>query len=142
MPVLPALSTIAHELGHYLGLNHPSEKVASLSEVQRHDQVVDTPTCAPRTGPYLDQRSCYLDTTVQLATSQCSTACDTAAGGAYYNSGSKSNFYCPATAECQFNHVMWYTTKLRTKVAGVWREDGEQISPQSSAIIQWNSFVR
>lgn len=135
-------ATVAHELGHYLGLNHPSEKVASIAETQRHDQIVDTPTCAPRAGPYLDQRSCYLDATVQLGTQRCSTVCDTAAGGAYYNGSTKSDLFCTATAECQFNHVMWYTTKLRRKVSGAWREDGNQISPESSAIIQWNSFVR
>lgn len=135
-------ATIAHEIGHYLGLNHPSEKVASLAETQRHDQILDTPTCAPRSGPYLDQRSCYLDTAVQLGNAKCSTLCDAAAGGNYYNGSVKSDLYCSAVPECQFNHVMWYTTKLRKKVGGVWREDGNQISSQSSALIQWNPFVR
>jgi len=138
-------ATIAHELGHYLGLNHPSEKVSSISEAQRHDQLSDTPTCAPRTGPYLDQRSCYQDTNTQMGgATTCATACDAAIGGGghYYVGSAKSSNFCSAIAECQFNHVMWYTTKLRTKVGGVWREDGNQVSPESSAIIQWNPFVR
>jgi len=136
-------ATIAHELGHYLGLNHPSEKVSFITDVQRHDPLSDTPTCAPRAGPYLDQLACYQDSTAQLASAQkCSTACDAASGGAYYIGTSKTVNYCPNTPECEFNHLMWYTTKQRSKGNGVWMEDGNQISPQSSAVIQWNPFVR
>jgi len=143
--------TIAHELGHYLGLNHPSES-ASSAATQRHDQLTDTPTCAPRTsGGYsiLDQRSCYQDTTTQaspLSGDTCQTQCDQANGGdPYYEL--VSGFYflnhlCPSVKECQFNHTMWYTTKNHLKVGGVWVDDGNQFSPQSQAILQWSPFVR
>ncbi len=151
-------ATIAHELGHYLGLNHPSEKVKSIQEMDRqtHDQLEDTPTCVPRetdsgTQPYLDQQSCYEDTTLQLVSgdSDCRSACDQEIGGGasyFYHYGmgysKDSSHYCPATAECQFNHLMWYTVKNRSRTGGVWKEDGSMISPQSSAVIQWNSFLR
>ena len=139
-------ATVAHELGHYLGLNHPSEKVASLTETQRIDQLSDTPTCAPRAGPNLDQKSCYIDTALQIGgASTCASACDaviSAAGGTSYYSGAKTIYYCKATSECQFNHMMWYTTKKREPASDGTKEDGNLISPQSSAIVQWNSFVR
>ena len=80
---------------------------------------------------------------VRLSTT-CATACNAAGGGAYYVGASKTTNYCPTTAECQFNHVMWYTTKLRYQSApGVaWKEDGNQISPQSSTVVLWNSYVK
>jgi hypothetical protein len=171
---LEMAATIAHELGHYLGLNHPSEKPDS-GGVQSHDALDDTPTCYRRlvTSSYtLDQRSCYFDSHATPVTT-CKDACVTAAGGAYIGSsisgstpvdssslgvglGSISGStntnsdiptrFCPAVQECQFNHAMWYTTKNRRMMqSGAtwdWGEDGNLFSPQSSALLQWNSFVR
>ena len=142
-------ATIAHELGHYLGLNHPSEQ-ASNAGSQRHDQLPDTPTCAPRGSGTLDQRACYIDTTTQSSGNTCAYSCDTNiqlshASQHYFNAGNNGttpNYFCPTTTECQFNHLMWYTTKNRVKSGGVWSEDGNQISQQSSAIVQWDSFVK
>ncbi len=146
-------ATIAHELGHYLGLNHPSERTDGTS-AQRHDQLTDTPTCAPRvdsiTGSFdLDQLSCYQDSTAQPSSStSCSSACDAAIGGGnhYLNILSTVNstpiYYCPAVNECEFNHLMWYTTKNRALLSGAWHEDGNLISPQASAVVQWGPFVR
>jgi hypothetical protein len=142
-------ATVAHEIGHYLGLNHPSETALSAG-AQSHDQLNDTPTCAPRAtaggGVALDQLSCINDTTSQpapLAAQTCASACDTALGsGLHYFVGSTATNLCPAVAECQFNHIMWYTTKNRKKVSGHWIDDGSRISSQSQALLQWNSFVQ
>lgn len=152
--------TVAHELGHYLGLNHPSENAASASS-QRHDALTDTPTCAPRTkanaSTAMDQLSCYVDSNTQaspLAGTTCKAACDAAItatlgyAGVYTNAASTdpnpvpANL-CPTVKECQFNHVMWYTTKNRIRtVTNEWTDDGSLISPQSSALVQWSSYVR
>src|SRR6185295_11214418 len=48
-------NVVSHELGHYLGLNHPSEGSAfgsgiSMSNPIFHDSVDDTPVCT-RTDP-------------------------------------------------------------------------------------------
>jgi hypothetical protein len=117
---------------------------------------------------YVDQRSCYFTDnqihTAPLAIRTCKSACDTATGGGPYLTASPSSQwidstsstysgstgwngdmpqkFCPQTPECQFNHIMWYTTKNRKMEAGVWKEDGNLISPQSSAILQWSEFVR
>ncbi len=169
-------ATIVHELGHFLGLNHPSEKPDS-SGVQANDALSDTPTCAYRTvssNLSLDQRACYyVDHTTQTGGSSCLTACDTETGATHYL-GSSSNprtiepwstvhnidmpaKFCPLTQACQFNHVMWYTTKNRmllnnsgnpcsltdaTNGICTWSEDGNLMSPQSSAIVQWDPFLR
>lgn len=148
-------ATIAHELGHYLGLNHPSEKVASSGETQRVDQLSDTPTCAARqvgASMELNQYSCFVDTATQFGSRTCSNACNSEIqstyptvsvnNAVYFKTGSKTSYYCPLSKECQYNHVMWYTTKERSLVSGQWREDGNIFSDQSSAIIQWSPFVR
>jgi hypothetical protein len=182
---LEMAATIVHELGHYLGLNHPSEK-ASSGGTQSHDALPDTPTCLARTSgssKILDQRACYVsDTTVQPAplAGSCGSVCNTATGGTgtvlsnsylvsgpssasidpwtSYSNGDMPGKFCPAVQECQFNHVMWYTTKNRrlqrvsdgatcsaaeAAVGGTcaWNEDGNLFSPQSQAVIQWDPFV-
>ncbi|MBC7396100.1 MAG: hypothetical protein H7333_01540 [Bdellovibrionales bacterium] len=173
-------ATITHELGHYLGLNHPSEKPDNAG-VQDVDQLKDTPTCAGRLSAstyILDQRACFItDTTVQAAplTGSCQSICNAATSPGNYLSATKSSAtidpwtsysntdmptkFCAAVQECQFNHVMWYTTKNRRlaltatptstctsvqALAGLctWNEDGNLLSPQSSAILQWDPFVR
>jgi hypothetical protein len=137
---LEMAATIVHELGHYLGLNHPSEKADSVG-AQGVDALNDTPTCLARgsnPNKTLDQRACYVsDTTVQAAPlgGSCASLCNTATGGTgvsitnSYMTGSPSTAsvdpwtsysntdmpgkFCPAVKECQHNHVMWYTTKNR-----------------------------
>ena len=138
---LEMAATIVHEMGHFLGLNHPSEKADSLGN-QANDQLNDTPICVARTGSsskVLDQRACYVsDTSVKpspLSGGSCAAACNALTGG---NGSSLSNSYlvsspassnidpwtsysnsdmpgkfCPAVPECQHNHIMWYTTKNR-----------------------------
>ncbi len=138
--------TIAHEIGHYLGLNHPSESRSGAT--QNHDSLTDTPQCLARSylGSYrLDQFACIQDTTSTLNSSTCATACPNyfSAGTNGFNAGSSrvSNF-CPTAEACQFNHLMWWTTKYRKKVAGAWQQDGNMISDQSSARVQWNPHVQ
>lgn len=139
---LEMAATVAHEIGHYLGLNHPSERKPS-STAQRHDVLSDTPQCLEQgldsETSFLSQKDCYLDTTSQLSGQTCQAVCPSY----YLSAGSLtvSNF-CPTQLGCQFNHVMWYTTKNRRKVSGVWQEDGNLISVQSSALVQWNPFVK
>ena len=150
---LEMAATIAHELGHYLGLNHPTEKPTSdpsLDSSYLHDVLSDSPKALARksgTTIYFDQRSVY-SSFLQDAplTGSCKSACDAVTGGIPYLDSDprvpKTNAFCPNVPECQFNHIMWYTTKYRKKVSNVWLEDGNQFSPQSSAVIEWNPFLR
>lgn len=148
---LEMASTIAHELGHYLGLNHPSER-PDASGNQDHDGLTDTPLCSARTVTsqnYLDQRACYaVDPQIHpypLAGATCKQRCDAVTSPSVYLSGFFSTTpqsFCPAVAECQFNHIMWYTTKNRKKEGGVWKEDGNLVSPQSSAVLQRSYLLR
>jgi hypothetical protein len=138
-------ATIAHEMGHYLGLNHPSEKPDSYGN-QSHDQLPDTPTCAARNTGYsltLDQRACFItDSTAQTGVGgggggTCQSACNTeiaaaVGSGTYLTtsyvsatidpvtglSGDMPANFCPHTKECEFNHTMWYTTKNRQLSSG------------------------
>ncbi len=154
---LEMAGTIAHELGHYLGLNHPTEKPSTspnLAASYTHDALNDTPKAPARTSGttiLFDQKSVYFDPlgtgigSEAPLTQSCFAACNSVTGVTPYYQGlafSKSDVFCPAVQECQFNHVMWYTTKNRKFVAGGWREDGNLFSSQSSAVIQWDPFLR
>ncbi len=148
---LEMAATIAHEMGHFLGLNHPSESKVGTSP-QQNDQLNDTPTCLARltsgSSYTLDQRACYQDSTIQSSSATCQSACDAAigvGGQGYFNSGNNTSTpdnFCKTVTQCQFNHLMWYTTKNRLKMSGVWHEDGNLISPESSVLMQWDAFVR
>lgn len=122
--------TIAHELGHYLGLNHPSE-----SDGQTHDSVDDTPICtATNFSGYISLNSCrLLDTNAFQGTgSTCSSACSG------YNAMTAT--YCPTVQECQFNHIMWWTTKNWDTSSGT--GDGALFSPHTGGIINYSSFIQ
>jgi hypothetical protein len=122
--------TIAHELGHYLGLNHPSE-----SDGSTHDAVDDTPVCtATNASGYLSISSCrLLDTNAFQGTgSTCNAACTG------YSASSAS--FCATAQECQFNHIMWWTTKNWSTSAGA--GDGKLFSPHSGGIINYNPFIQ
>jgi len=124
-------ATITHEIGHYLGLNHPSESDGSV-----HDAVLDTPQCTNTgTGGVLTVSSCRTgETSTHPSNSPartCSTACPS------YNLASST--FCPTVDECQFNHVMWWTSKnVRAGGAG----DGNLISSHSGDIINFSPFIR
>ena len=150
---LEMAATIAHELGHYLGLNHPTEKPTSdpsLTSSYLHDALSDTPKALARksgTSILFDQRSVYASTRQDTPLSgSCKSACDAVTGVVPYLDldplKGKTDAFCPDVPECQFNHIMWYTTKYRKKVSSVWVEDGNQFSPQSSAVVGWNPFLR
>ncbi len=122
--------TIAHELGHYLGLNHPSE-----SDGATHDSVDDTPICTEKSlGGYISLSSCRLldNNAFQGTGSTCSAACPG------YSSGTGS--FCETAQECQFNHIMWWTTKNWDRASGT--GDGNLFSPHSGGIINYSSFIQ
>jgi hypothetical protein len=130
-------ATIGHELGHYLGLNHPSERRSGGTQV--HDRLSDTPQALARLSGstyILDQLACILDTTSTLAAATCTSVCTN-----YFVGGVPTN-YCASAQACQFNHLMWYTTKNRSLSGGTWSEDGSLISGQSGAIVQWHPLIR
>ena len=123
-------STIAHEIGHYLGLNHPSEDDGTV-----HDAVLDTPVCT-KTEPLgneslLTAHSCYLDDNVVLG-QKCAAVCPG------YDPG--SGVFCETMPECQFNHLMWWFAKKFSQSLG--RGDGNILSSHSGAVINYSPFVQ
>ena len=122
--------TISHEIGHYLGLNHLSER-----EGTEHDPVPDSPECNFKfpTSYGIGVNSCrsVSNTSVYAPTGlTCSQAC------ASYN-GTTS--FCPNALECQFNHVMWYTTK---NYGSGGTGDGNHFSTYSGDILNLHPLVR
>lgn len=110
--------TIAHEIGHYLGLNHPSESGGTT-----HDPIPDTPQCVAGGGGSVTHGSCLAG------------ACLAGCGG--YNG---SSTFCATETDCQFNHIMWYTTKNYNTTTDT--GDGNLFSTNSSAILNYNPYVQ
>jgi hypothetical protein len=124
--------TITHEMGHYLGLNHPSE-----SSGTQHDIVRDTPICTTldaSAGNKISIRTCLLnDTNVYAPTGlRCNQSCTT------YNTA--TGLYCPAVLECEFNYMMYWSSKYFTVGAGT--GDGNMFSPQQGMIINTHPLVQ
>jgi len=137
--------TIAHEVGHFLGLNHPTESQVKYSSSSgsfpsfSHDSVFDTPVCTnyltstSGTIRYLTSGSCSLDTNPYPGNPQmtCAAVCPS------YNS---LGIGCPTQPECQFNHVMWVYTKRF--VPGSGPVNGAIFSPNTGTIINYNPYIQ
>ena len=119
-------ATIAHEIGHYLGLRHPSESAGTT-----HDPVPDTPTCTTTSAGKIVPSSCATE-------ASCSTPCTTEIGGAHAYNG--TTYFCPTTTECQFNHLMFWRTKNYNSSDPSIR-DGDLISSESGQIMRYNPYV-
>lgn len=113
------ISTISHEMGHFLGLNHLTE-----SDLSQQDTLADTPAATTKAGEYLSHQDI-------LNTSSCNSVCTV------YNS---SNTFCPTVAQCQFNHIMWWTSKNYAATGG--QGDGNIFSGQSGTLINLNTFAQ
>lgn len=112
-------STISHEMGHFLGLNHPSESTGTT-----HDKLPDSPQCDNLSGGKLTISSCRSE-----------AACDAVCTSSQYS----SNPYCADKSECQFNHVMWYSGKNYNSSG---QGDGNIFSTNSGTIINYSPYVR
>jgi hypothetical protein len=126
-------STVSHEMGHFLGLNHPTESSGG-SSAQGHDKVPDTPvvygTQTIGGSSYVTHTSARQDA-IYPAGERCGLLCT-----GYNGTG----VFCPAVAECQFNHVMWWTAKNFQTVGG--NGDGNIFSTNSGTIINYSPYVQ
>jgi hypothetical protein len=124
--------TVAHEIGHYLGLNHPSEAKAT-----QHDLVKDTPICTTvdsLAGNRISISSCLnTDSNVYADTGlTCKQSCTS------YNAG--TGVYCSTKPECQFNYLMYWSSKYFTE--GVGTGDGSLITPYQGGIMNFSPLVQ
>jgi hypothetical protein len=142
-------TTVTHEMGHFLGLNHPSE-----SDGTTHDALYDTPVCATTesSSPPLNVLtidSCLnKDSTLQAFSTR--TAPQTCKQYCPYNS--LMGQYCSNIQECQFNHIMWYTSKnfmdsaeasaSGANPATIGTGDGNIFSSESGILINLSAYVQ
>jgi hypothetical protein len=126
--------TIAHEIGHLLGLQHPTEANASTS-----DAFKDTPLCTAldhySTGEmWISNYSCsHEDGNYYVPTGH---TCPQVCGG--YNAASGA--LCPAAPECAFNYLMWPLAQNFDASTGV--GDGNLLSTESGIVANYSPFVQ
>ena len=96
----------------------------------------DTPICTQtqtvKGTAYITISSCSQDANKFSATGK--TCSDVCAG---YNG---TTVFCAAQVECQFNHIMWWTSKNYNSTTGL--GDGNLFSTQSSSILNYSTFIR
>jgi hypothetical protein len=123
--------TVVHEIGHYLGLNHVSESTGTA-----HDLVHDTPMCTTVNPSYgvLTIGSCLnLDGNIYPSTSKtCLQNCGS------YNAG--NNVYCATAPECQFNYMMYWSSKFFSE--GLGTGDGSLFSSGQGTIINYCPLIQ
>jgi hypothetical protein len=126
-------NTMAHEIGHFMGLNHPSEGTG-----QTHDFVYDTPYCTAvdqGTGSISISSCLSSDTSIYAPTGNtCQSQCTS------YNANASPAVFCPAVEECAFNYMMWYTSKHFDPATG--NADGNMYSPDQGIIMNFSSVVQ
>jgi hypothetical protein len=115
---------IAHEVGHYFGLNHPSEASGTV-----HDMLTDTPICTS-----IDSQTDTI--TINSCLNDQTMACYHSCTGYNANTG----VYCATDVDCQFNYVMWWTAKDFTESSGT--GDGNIFSADSGILINYNPQIR
>lgn len=124
--------TMAHEMGHYLGLFHPAEG-ERVGGVLDSDPIPDTPVCTYLSASgYRTISKCKNDTNLYNGGA---TTCLSVCGG--YDGVTT---FCPDKDECEFNHLMWWTSKNYSESTGT--KDGNRISPHSRAILNYSAYVQ
>jgi hypothetical protein len=128
--------TIAHESGHYLGLNHVSERPGGSSS-DNHDLLFDTPTCkyqSPTLGRISTDscRSVSETSTHPVSGLRCNQVCT--------SYSSTSGTFCPTDEECSFNHLMWPFSK--NFHSGTQSGDGNIVSPNSGTLINYHPYIQ
>jgi hypothetical protein len=121
-------STISHESAHFLGLFHLSERDGGST-----DGLPDTPHCTSTDlQGLLSHSSCKNDINKHPVTR---VSCKEACPG--YDS---KNTFCAVQAECEFNHLMWWTSKYYNP--SIQQGDGSLISRTSGILMRLHPLVR
>jgi hypothetical protein len=121
-------TTITHEIGHFMGLFHTQERSGASN-----DELPDTPHCRLISNKgYILQESCRYDRSIHPVTGKsCNEVCKGYDG---------FNSFCPESPECEYNHVMWWTSKnFNPSLA---QGDGNIFSLSSSIILNYSPFVQ